>query len=71
MNCLGALVVRDLKTGVVFNIGTGFTAADRLEMWKNRANLLDKIVTYEYLPIGVKDKPRHPCFKGFRIEADL
>jgi DNA ligase-1 len=71
MDTLGALQVRDLQSGVDFNIGTGFTFADRHEIWKNRAKFLGKVVTYEFLPIGVKDKPRHPVFLGWRMEDDL
>lgn len=33
MNILGALIVRDVKTGVEFNIGTGFDDADRFKIW--------------------------------------
>lgn len=58
---MGALVVRDLTTGVEFNIGTGFTAADRAAEWK-----LGTIVKYKYFPVGVKDKPRHPVYLGLR-----
>jgi DNA ligase-1 len=34
MGTMGALIVRDLKTGVVFNIGTGFSDADRDWWWR-------------------------------------
>lgn len=39
MGTMGALIVRDLKTGVEFNIGTGFDDADRDWWWsvKNRS----------------------------------
>lgn len=71
MGTLGALQVRDLVSGVDFNIGTGLTFAERDEIWKNKHKYLNQVVTYEYLPIGVKDKPRHPAFLGWRMEADL
>lgn len=58
---MGALIVRDLKTKVEFNIGTGFTAADRAASWP-----LGTIVKYKSFPVGVKDKPRHPVFLGLR-----
>ena len=67
---LGALVVKDLKTGVEFNVGTGFTAEDRAGIWRQKDTLIWKLITYEYLPIGVKDKPRHPVFLGWRMEED-
>lgn len=65
---LGALVVRD--AGVEFNVGTGFTAEDRASIWRKRHELIGSLITYEYLPIGIKDKPRHPVFKGFRMKED-
>lgn len=64
---MGTLVCRDLKTGVEFEIGTGFTAADRVEYFRNPPN----IVRYKFFPVGVKDKPRHPVFLGVRDERDL
>ena len=33
LNTMGALIVRDVKTGVEFNIGTGFDDAERLWWW--------------------------------------
>jgi DNA ligase-1 len=63
---MGALLVRDLKTGVEFSIGTGFTAADRAAEWP-----LGKIVKYKYFPVGVKDKPRHPVYLGGREAWDM
>jgi DNA ligase-1 len=63
---MGALEVRDLVTGVEFNIGTGFDA-------KDRANLdwIGKTVKYKYFPVGIKDKPRHPVYLGLRdMEID-
>lgn len=58
---MGALKVRDVATGVEFNIGTGFTAADRA-----RTDWLNKRVKYKSFPVGVKDKPRHPVYLGDR-----
>ena len=63
---MGALAVRDVHTGVEFEIGTGFTAADRARMdWAN------KIVKYKFFPVGVKDKPRHPVYLGERHAGDM
>jgi DNA ligase-1 len=66
---LGALVVRDLVTKVEFKIGTGFTPAERLKIWALRHEHLDDVVKYRFFPVGVKDKPRHPSFLGFRPEG--
>jgi ATP-dependent DNA ligase len=71
MGTLGALQVRDVTSGVEFNIGTGFTFADRDEVWKNQPNYLGATCSYEFLPVGVKDKPRHPAFLGWRMKVDL
>lgn len=62
---MGALVVRDVKTGVEFNIGAGFTAADRAQL-----DWVGKTVKYKYFPVGVKDKPRHPVYQGLRAAED-
>ncbi len=63
---MGALIVRDLTTGIEFKIGTGFDAADRAKEWPN-----GMIVKYKSFSIGVKEKPRHPVFLGIRDKVDL
>lgn len=68
---LGAVTVMDLKTKVVFDIGTGFTAEQRLLLWAQGGNLIGRIVKYKSQPIGVKDKPRFPVFLGFRDSIDM
>ena len=64
---MGALTVRDLTSGIVFEIGCGFTAAQRELYFK----LPPRIVKYKYFPMGMKDKPRHPVFIGERSHDDL
>lgn len=69
---LGALKVRDLKTKVEFEIGTGFTDGDRMRLWKTRnQGLIGRLVKYKSQPVGVKEKPRFPVFLGFRDPIDL
>lgn len=68
---LGALEVRDCKTGVEFDIGTGFTAEQRYNLWQGRQYLKGKIVKYKSFAIGVKDKPRFPVFVSFRDRRDM
>lgn len=63
---MGALVVRDIKSGVEFSIGTGFDAGDRAAVWT-----AGDVVKYKFFPIGVKDKPRHPVFQGRRSRVDM
>ncbi len=66
---LGALSVRDVKTKVEFEIGTGFDQATRNKLWKTPP--IGKLVKYKYFASGVKDKPRFPVFLGFRDKKDL
>jgi len=66
---LGALVVQDAKTKVIFNVGSGFTEEERLRFWD--INLIGKLIKYKYFPTGSKDKPRFPTFLGFRSPDDI
>lgn len=68
---LGALIVRDIHSGVEFKIGTGFTAAERQQFWNLRAIIRGALVKYQYFPTGSKTKPRFPNFQGFRHRIDL
>jgi DNA ligase 1 len=67
---LGSLMVRDVVSGVEFEIGTGFDEAARVGLWASREGLAGRVLTYKYQPTGVKDKPRFPVFKGWRHAAD-
>lgn len=71
MDTLGALVVKDLTTGVVFKIGTGYNTTHRKFIWNNRAKLMGWAVKYKYFEIGIKDAPRHPVWIGFRNPIDI
>lgn len=71
MNTLGALIVRDIESGVEFNIGTGYTQSDRDEIWTNRTGIVGQIVKYKSFDIGVKDKPRFPVWLGMRDKEDM
>lgn len=68
---LGSFKVRDIKSGVEFDIGTGFTGEQRITFWNSRNDLIGKVVKYKSQPVGVKDKPRFPVFLGFRSLIDL
>lgn len=68
---LGALQVRDIEAGWEFNIGSGFDHDLRKRIWEARDQYRGKIVKYKYLPIGMKDVPRHPIFLGFRDPIDM
>lgn len=68
---MGALVLK--YGGVQFECGTGFTAAQRVGMWGNRDELLEKKpkVTIKYQELTKDGVPRFPVFKGFRHNDDM
>lgn len=68
---MGALAVRCVSTGAEFKIGTGFTPEDRDWFWANRETVLRQLVTYNHFPIGRKDLPRFPSYKGLRSREDM
>jgi len=70
---LGALLVRDVATGIEFSIGTGFTAQQRDELWQlhRSGTLVGKFAKYKHFPSGVKQAPRFPVFLGFRALIDF
>lgn len=63
---MGALKVRDIHHGWEFEIGTGFTAAQRAQAWK-----VGSIVKYKYFPVGMLNVPRHPVYLGPRSKLDM
>ena len=67
---LGALVCKWKDTTV--EVGTGFTAAQRAELWRaGPASLVGRLAKVKYFAHGMVDKPRHPVFLGWRDPADL
>lgn len=68
---LGTLIGRDIATGVEFGVGTGFTEADRIHIWNNRSRYDGATFSYEYFPVGVKEKPRQPSFISWRHAEDM
>jgi len=66
---LGALLLRN-EDGVEFSVGSGFDAAERAALWRNRKALLGRLVKYRFFPSGSKDKPRFPTWIGFRDVRD-
>lgn len=68
---MGTLQVRDTKTGVTFEIGTGFTQDERHTIFLLPHEYLGRLAKYKYFPVGVKDKPRHPVFLGWRSKLDV
>jgi len=66
----GALRVRDLTSGIVFNVATKDTA-DAEWFWAHRTAVGGKIVKYKSFLIGVKDAPRFPVLLGGRESWDM
>jgi len=67
---LGAFLVRDAATGIEFSVGTGLTADERALCWRDRHALVGELIKYKSFEVGVKDRPRHPVFLGFRDRSD-
>ena len=65
---LGALRVRDVRSGVEFSIGSGFTAAEREDLWNQRRTLKHRVVKYRFFHTASKGKPRFPTFLGWRLD---
>lgn len=64
---LGAFhVVND--EGVEFDVGTGFTEAQREEYWWNREALIGQRIKFKFFNGGVKVAPRFPVFLGLRYD---
>lgn len=73
----GALRVRDLTTGVEFEVGTGLTDQDKAEWWAwwlkvNRApSVCERVIRYKFFSVGMQERPRHPVFVSMRDARDL
>ena len=70
-NTLGAIVVQDTTTGIIYNVGSGFTDKQRKEIWLNKSKYIHKIALIKSKGHGVKEKPRSPIFKGLRNKIDI
>ena len=69
MNTLGSLV---LKYGdSEFRCGTGFSDAQRKEIWENKESYLGKLASIRYMSVGQIMLPRIPSFHGFRDKDDM
>ena len=73
LNTMGALVLKDIESGVEFQCGSGFDDEQRLWWFNNwfEVSTSKQPVTYKKFMIGERDKPRHPIFKGLRMKEDL
>jgi DNA ligase 1 len=74
LGVLGGLILKGVGGdyhGVEFRAGTGFDAATRVALWKERNFLLGRIAKVKIFPSGSKDKPRHPVWLGWRSKEDM
>lgn len=69
---LGAIKCR-LKSGVEFEIGSGFTAEEREGLWKLNQifNDMPKYVNFKYFRLTDDGKPFLPVFRYFRSEDEV
>lgn len=68
---LGNIQVRCDGFSESFAIGTGFDEQTRISLWAARDSLRGRIVKFKYMKVGVKDRPRHPVWLGFRDSSDM
>lgn len=68
--CMGTMIVASPKWPKPFEIGTGFTRADKEDFWARREELVGQLVKFKYVDVGGYDVPRHAVFLGFRAEID-
>ena len=69
MNTLGSLVLKYGDTE--FRCGTGFSDAQRKEIWENKESYLGKLASIRYMSVGQAILPRIPSFQGFRDKDDM
>lgn len=68
VECLGSVVIR--HKGNPVDVGSGFSDAQRIEIWRNQEKYLGKTITVKYFEESEdaygKPSLRFPIFKGFR-----
>ena len=69
MNTLGSLVLKYGDTE--YRCGTGFSDAQRKEIWENKESYLGKLASVRYMSVGQAILPRIPSFQGFRDKDDI
>lgn len=58
--------------GKTFEVGTGYTMAERADFWARREEIKGEILTFRHQKFtGGYDLPRIPTFQGFRPPEDL
>lgn len=72
LDMVGALIGIDINTGETVKIGAGkLDHAEREDVWKNQVGFLGRLAKYQFMDTGIKDKPRHPRWVGWRDITDV
>lgn len=67
---VGSLICK--YNGEQIRVGAGTMKHDeRKYFFDNQHEIIGKTIKFKSLDFGVKDKPRHPVFLGFRAKADM
>lgn len=66
--CLKHLVCKDIKSGKITNVGSGFTFPQRDGYWAERARYVGKHCDIVYQEIGSKGAMRFPVFLRWRFD---
>ena len=66
---LGAFICK--WRDVEFKVGTGFSHEQAEDYWVNQDALKGELLKFQYMGVGVKGRPRHPSFLGFRSKEDM
>ena len=68
------LVINGKPSGVMFNIGTGFSDEQRTEYKNEKSNHfipIGSIVSFSYMELSKDSIPRHPVYRGVREDFSL
>ena len=68
------LILDQKPSGVMFNIGTGFTDKDRTEYNNSKSSLyipIGSIVSFSYMELSEDSVPRHPVYRGIRDDFTI
>ena len=72
LEAVGSIIGLDINSGETVKIGAGeMDWAEREKVWKGKESYIGMIAKYAYMDSGIKSKPRHPRFKGWRSVVDL
>lgn len=70
---MGALLIKDINTGMECELGTGFTEDERAYLWRVRDELVraKELVKYKFQEYGTVERQRSGVYLGLRAKEDL